>query len=61
MADYFAGRMEIMEAHYKKKPFITCEYGFLANQTDSHYSPRMETYDYALLNSEFCIEMLNSG
>ena len=61
MADYFAGRMEIMDAHYKKKPFITCEYGFLANKTDSHYSPLMETYDYALLNAEFCIEMLNSG
>jgi len=61
MADYFAERMEIMDAHYNKKPFITCEYGFLANKTDSHYSPRMETYDYALLNAEFCIEMLNSG
>ena len=61
MADYFAGRMEIMDAHYKKKPFITAEYGFLANKTDSHYSPLMETYDYALLNAEFCIEMLNSG
>jgi len=61
MADYFAGRMEIMDAHYKKKPFITCEYGFLANKTDSHYSPLMETYDYAILNAEFCIEMLNYG
>jgi hypothetical protein len=61
MADYFAERMEIMDAHFNKKPFITCEYGFLANKTDSHYSPLMETYDYALLNAEFCIEMLNSG
>ena len=61
MEDYFAGRMEIMSAHYKKKPFITGEYGFTANQTDSHYSPLMETYDYAILNAEFCIEMLNSG
>ena len=61
IADYFAGRMEIMEAHYKKKPFITAEYGFINTVSDSHYSPLMETYDYALLNTEFCIEMLNSG
>ena len=61
ISDYFAGRMEIMDAHYKKKPFITAEYGFINAAATSHYSPVMETYNYALLNTEFCIEMLNSG
>ena len=61
IADYFTGRMEIMAAHHNKKPFITGEYGFIGTVINSHYSPLMELYNYALMNTEFCIEMLNSG
>jgi len=58
---WFAGRMDSMAVQSVKKPFVIGEYGFTQINRDSHKSPLMDTFSYALNNTEFCINMLNAG
>lgn len=58
---FFSNRMATLAAQSNKKPFIVGEYGFHDVNMNSHKSTLMNTFDYALLNTEFCINLLNAG
>lgn len=58
---FFESRMSALAAKKPTKPFIVGEFGFLSEDWDSHKNAVMETYEYALLTSQFCITALNYG
>jgi len=58
---FLGNRMASMSVQATPKPFIVGEYGFHTTNMDSHRSPLMDTFGYAISNTEFCINLLNHG
>ena len=54
-------RTERLAQQSVRKPFIVGEYGFHDVNMNSHVSTLMNTFDYGIRNTEFCINLLNLG